>query len=612
MNQRFTMVLGLSTFMLLPYLLAMEHTVAYLLVLAALLCIFVFLSKLFKNNTGRSCRIIPPLIATYYFLLFVVLLYKRFLGLDLDPLFIYDFRNGAFSTLRQMFGLTYTLLMLVSLIGFWCVLILFWKMLADRLSMTHLSFFGALTVFFALPVLIFISEKEMVIRPLLQTVEHITSVRKNIPPVFPTTPALHPSTSDNVFILQLDSINGMAANGMLTVGGKLYDGNYIPHMREIASRDGIYFPLLWNNETNTNRAQEVILCGIVGNIGSAFSDRLQDMTVDCLPTILSRAGYTPIVFRSDDLQFENEGSLFRKMGFKEIHYEDIMKEGDTKYGVVYDDCTFYERAFEYLHKNYSQKEKLFVYIEVSSHHVPFDYSKPQYEHLHPFATPANYFENFLNSMTEQDYCVQTYYDNFKQYSPANTHLFMLADHSWPMLTGEYTDDIFLSASPERMLTSMVYVPPAHQKESFRVGSTEKRKFGQDDLIPTILELLSNTPQQNSIVFALRENAATHNYDDCHLLTQAYHWSHLAIARGQTEYFKYNVETQNLYFSDLAKTMFLDDVHLARNNLSFSDFMNQYYCERNKQAMLNGGYMAHDSTANVIQRFLRFDPFALFR
>ena len=612
MKHRLTTVLGLSTFIILPYVLATEHTVAYFLVLTALLCIFVFLSKLFKNSTGHSYRVIPPLIATYYFLLFVVLVYKRFLGLDLDPLFIYDFRNGAFSTLRQIFGLTYTLLILVSLIGFWFALILFWKKLADRLSLTHLSFFGALTVIFALPVLIVISEKEMVIRPLIQTVENITSIRNTIPPVFPKTPALQPSTSDNVFILQLDSINGMAANGMLTVGGTLYDGNYIPHMREIASRDGIYFPLLWSNETNTNRAQEVILCGIVGNIGTAFSNRLQDMTLDCLPTILSRAGYTPIVFRSDDLQFENEGSLFQKMGFKEIHYEDIMKEGDTKYGMIYDDCTFYERAFEYLNKHYSQKEKLFVYIEVSSHHVPFDLSKPQYDHLHPFPAPANQFENFLNSMMEQDYCVQTYYEHYMQYSPANTHLFMLADHSWPMLIGEYTDDIYLSASPERLLTSMVYVPPAQQKENFRVGSIENRKFGQDDLIPTILELLSNTPHQNSIVFALRKDAATNNYDPCHLLTQAYHWSHLAITRGQNEYFKYNVETQNLYYSDLSKSMFLDDVHLARNNLSFRDFMDQYYCARDKKAMPSNGYMTHSSTANVVQRFLRFDPFALFQ
>ena len=167
------------------------------------------------------------------------------------------------------------------------------------------------------------------------------------------------NSNENIIILQLESLNSTLVNETIT-----------PNFLNI-SKNGILLKNYYGNSIRTNRAQANILCGVNGNFKQPYSYYPEDILNKCLPQILQDNGYKTIVFRSDTLKFTNTGNFFAGIGFEEVHYKDIMKEEDIKYLWGYNDKTFYKRVFEYLNEKYPNPEKLFIYIEVSSHHYPF-------------------------------------------------------------------------------------------------------------------------------------------------------------------------------------------------------------------------------------------------
>jgi len=570
---------GILLFTLIP--IAFPHNVNSLAVFTDKLIIFLCLltvAVLVNKCPQRKIRAALSLVISFYYLLiYFALVYKTYLGTDLDLLFIVDFYRDALTTALNTLGPLLLGGVIVLFIVLWIVFFFWWH--AVHSFIPEIRWWHAITAAGMSFVLLFVffQGNDEFIYPLIQTLT-IAKIR-NTTDTIQSQYEFNSNSNDNVFILQLESLNAMAANGQLSMDGKKYDGDFIPVMRSIAKEDGVFFPYFWANETNTNRAQEVILCGIVGNLGEALSNRLDDIKIDCLPETLAKAGYTTVAFRSDYLEFENEGEFLKKTGFQEVHFKDIMK-GEPKYWWGYDDCVFYKRAFEYLKEHFPNPKKLLVFVEVSTHHVPFNWEHPPYTYLHKFKTPLNFIENYLNSLLEQDHCVQTFYDEYKDYAGERSHLFALADHSWPTGINEDKVDMIKAVNPEQMLTSLIYIPPTDSGNEFRKGAEEKNMFSQADLVPTIYELLSKKPYPNSLAYVLKQaGKRPSSYEDCHLLVQAYHWAHLGIVKNQKDFYKYNVENGEFYTSDISKDLLQSNIRASSTKLSIEEFKKKYFCKR---------------------------------
>lgn len=397
---------------------------------------------------------------------------------------------------------------------------------------------------------------------------------ETIKPYFPPTADLSTISNENVFFLQLESGNALLAGGYFDEDRAKID--YIPSIREI-SKNGIFFPLFWGNAIQTNRAQEVMLCGVIGNMAKGFSLRLSDLTADCLPALLKKSGYKTIVFRSDHLGFMNTGKFFKKVGFEEVHHSDIMQPGDVKHKWGYDDCTFYQRAFEYLEKKYPSPTKMFVYFEVSSHHVGFE-PKQKYAFTHPFSKPKNYAEKYLNSYAEQDHCVKKFYNEYSKYSPENSHLFLLPDHSWPIKKSSTNGQ---GAFTENFLIHLSYFPPLSRSSQFRVGEEVLKRYGQADLLSTVFDLLNGRRYNNSFGFAFRKNEEQpEEYEDCHVLTQPYGGAQFSAIWGQDDYYTYKFSDRSLWLSRISEDITQSKKPtLIKKGVSYKKFREKFYCPR---------------------------------
>jgi hypothetical protein len=534
---------------------------------------------LVRKIPSRILSIFTTILCTVYLLLLLLFsLYRMYMGDDFDPLFLLDFLGSAPTTLLNVFGIRDLLLLLAGLLLAGILILLYWIVLDRAAQALKPQWIVCALLLTSVPLILWYPGSEQVVRRFVRT-NTVSMQRNTITPVFPAPVSFEPNTTDNVFMVQLESVNGYEANGKRTISGKSYSGTYIPEMRSVA-QDGVYFPYFWANEVNTNRAQEVFLCGIVGNAGRALSHNIASLRGTCLPQTLRDKGYTTLAFRSDDLSFENEGAFLSATGFEEVHQSDIMHPEDMKYAWGYDDCLFYQRVIEYLRNRFPSPQKLFVFIEVSMHHVPFDWDHPAYRSLHAFTQPTNKLESYLNSLMEQDHCVGQFYQGYQSYAAANSHLFVFGDHPWPVVQ-EYIPSVspaIDSIRPDVRLTSLAYVPPRDERTQYVTGTVETSPRSESDIPPTILSLLSGKTFQNSLTYLLRKNAEK-LYEDCHLLTQPFHWFSLGIIHDNRTLLKYNIESKEVSQVNVDDHFQQGPAALVGKNLSLEQFKEKYYCDR---------------------------------
>lgn len=390
------------------------------------------------------------------------------------------------------------------------------------------------------------------------------------------------SATDNIVIVQLESTSALTFNGDAVVGAsqEAYPNVQMPELEKL-KKDGIFMPYFWGNAIQTNRGIEAILCGVAGNIGAAYSQRLKDLTFPCLPEVLQEAGYNTHAFRADDLSFSNMGKFLIKTGFDAVHREDIMKEEDKEYQWGYDDCALYKRSLDYLQKNYKNPKKLFSYTEVSTNHWSFA-EKEAYKHLYPYPEPDRFIERYINSATMQDYCLGQFYKQFKQYAPKNTHLFILGDHSWPV---DINGNVYSNkgAETDNFLIPMLYIPPKERAKQYPVGKEYNHlNFAQTDLIATIFEILTGSVAQNSFADILKDVTKTTKdleaYEPCHVMTQPYGEKLYLVAKWPLA-LRYSIGNKVLDYYDLEHDFLMKKPFKTEANVAYADFMQQHYCQR---------------------------------
>jgi Sulfatase len=333
----------------------------------------------------------------------------------------------------------------------------------------------------------------------------------------PNYAAIPVRSTESVFILQLESVSSLAVFERAADGSDFQSRITQPGLeRMLTQGGGVLFPRFWANGTQTHRAWESILCGISGNLGPAMaSDPARLLRATCLPEHLARGGYAPVfLYAYFNAEFFNLGEFARQIGFREIVYgPKLMKAGDRSHQWGYDDCIFYERAFDYLAQHgLDQRERVFAYFEVGMHHAPF-FNSMKHPEAHPYAAPASLLEHYLNSNAEQDHCLLVFWKRFRQLGREDVHLFVVPDHSIWVPGLRHDPDAGFA-------TWLAYIPPLRRGSEFKPRTVVSPTPSHAQLYPTILELLEGALLPGSFAFALRGEPPPPRYEDCHLLTDS--------------------------------------------------------------------------------------------
>lgn len=289
---------------------------------------------------------------------------------------------------------------------------------------------------------------------------------------------------NNFFIVQLESLNSKLVNKKLT-----------PNLTEIARTNGIFIPNMQGAAVDTILSEEATLCAILPTLYGSLSQSPELAgNMACLPKILKKYGYKTLFFSNySDLNFANSGNFMREIGFDEIHSKDIMAEEDKNNEIYnlpwgYREDIFFRRAFDYIEKY--KNEKIFAYIAVSAtNHFPF-YQKKGFEYFKeevPFSDPSNYYEKLADTTFIQDYYLGQMYNElfYKKYG-GNSHLMIFGDHSFPFKNSIFS---FSGFWQENFATSAVIIPSENSQDKPQRGKTLTQFYGQNDYMPTILEML---------------------------------------------------------------------------------------------------------------------------
>jgi len=552
-----------------------ESALRLFIVTAASYLSFLCIIYIAEVSTLIEARIAALVImATCYCTWYVIGFYRLYSGTIIRIEILTENYDIALETLSKVFGLHILILSIGLMISGWMVC--FWISKRSGLHVQKVRrFIAGRRNTFALLLLACVFVGTTFHKGLFGIANANVLEPHNLPSYMPELPALPTDSDESVFYLQLESGNAAVITQPAEIDGRSFSGTYNPAVAEI-SKDGVYFPQFWGNSTFTVRAWENILCGITGNIRISFAQRLDAITGKCLPQVFKDAGYTTIFIKNHSLSYRGAKQFAEKIGFTETHNKDIVPPDTKLYDWGYDDCEMYRGIFRYLSEQYPDGRKLFVYIAVSSHHVPFT-PKEKYAYTHAFPNPSHPVEEYLNSYLEQDECTKVFYEEYKAYRNDRTHLFISPDHAVAMQNDEKKQLFPSTVAREHFLIHWTYIPSEERKEEFRIGEQIKTRFSETDIPATIISLLSRHPVPQSFDQALRKDAEPIDPNSrCSILINPYSGLIITAVHGE-KLIVFNALLSRATVYDLALDP-LGHTPVLSFMTTMRDFQNEYYCD----------------------------------
>jgi hypothetical protein len=422
----------------------------------------------------------------------------------------------------------------------------------------------ALVVFFFIPA----PHRKLVLET---TASEVTG---RVKPLVPKT-SYGVARAESIFIVQLESLNGIAANGEYDTGDPSHAGA-ADVMRRLA-KNGIYLPHTWAHDIQTHRASEAFLCGAVRNLNRR--NAIDQVDARCVPDLFRKAGYRTVFLSSwFDEKFANKGELMEEMGYDDVRFADVlMRPGDEQALWGYDEVAFFRRAFEYLGKEYRPNQPLLVHLAVCAHHAGF--SRKREDDREWFTVPRErQVEIYLRSARKQDASLQAFWDLYSRYSGENAHVFIFGDHSFPL--GLYGAMLpHLGTTIDNFVTPMVYIPPKSRAAEFDLGRTIDTLHAHSDLPPTFVELVTRRPQANSLVpFFRKTPPAQHEYEQCHVMAQPFGSPGLLIAHGATAY-RYQFMSECVDTFEITYNPLREQRKARECDVPFEEYARRYTCAR---------------------------------
>ena len=224
-----------------------------------------------------------------------------------------------------------------------------------------------------------------------------------------------------------------------------------------------------------------------------------------------------------------------------------------------------------------------MYIAVSRHHMPFQ-ADPRKRSVHLIQNPANEFETYLNSLSEQDACLAEFWDDYSSYAGRNTHLFAFGDHSWPLaIDGTFYDE---RMRLQLFRTPLLYVAPLDGDEDNRVSGVNLDMIGsQSDIRGTALELLGFSTGGNSIA-GLLQGREMSGHEACEVTVQPYGGAVVSVIRNNDKY-SYLLDSQTVLHWTIVDQVRELGPSVVREGISYKEFQSLYGCRRYRPGLKNG-------------------------
>jgi phosphoglycerol transferase MdoB-like AlkP superfamily enzyme len=404
-------------------------------------------------------------------------------------------------------------------------------------------------------------------------------------PLWPesSVPTGQRGNGQNLVFLQLESVNSAAGFGRSTAGGRAYDAVYMPELQRLSGK-GVLIPYFWANDVQTIRALATVLCGTVGNLGGPIAFNLGLIRQDCLPATLRKSDYTSLYFSGfSDKQFHNLQQFTDRVGFDKLTGEEILKPGDPIGEWGFEECTFYRRVFETLREQHPNPERMFIYIAVSRHHIPYR-TDPGKAAVHNIKNATTDLESYLNSLSEQDACLAIFWDEYSRYAAGSSHLFVFGDHSVTLGLDVPTDHRNLNLT--NFLTPLLYIPPDDaERDGQTADAASQVVAGQADLAATSLELLGLGVGANSFANAL-EGRGAENHEACQVLVHPYGEPAVVVVRN-TDKYAYLLEEKTILRWEIVDQVGERPPAVMGADISYEEFLSMYGCERYRRNLAKG-------------------------
>jgi hypothetical protein len=478
----------------------------------SILIILVFFSVLLLSlfNNKVIYYLIYHLASFFIFLFFILVFFRRFhfvvnflvawvLSFVFLCLEVYFFTTGTkldfFFLARGWGNITYilgpyvgflvflvALSVAISLILCFVVRVVFQKANIKKLTWFHGVFFICFLIIFFVyfsdrNTLFYFTKSAFQIDPVLESYEsYYNQELKSIESSFALDSYKKkdlPEYLDNIIFLQIESLNSFLINEENT-----------PNFLELA-KEGIYFPGFYGNSVQTITGQANLLCSMPTSFGSNLAKNKNVQNLQCLPNIFNNLGYDTFFLKSYDLDFDNTGEFMQKIGFKEVHSNDLMKDNDPAYPWGYREDVFYQRSFEYLNKNIKNNNN-FIYIEIGpTNHWPFNTPKDFVGEV-PYSNPESHKERLINTTFIQDAYLREAWRSINDLFPKKNYtLFLVGDHSWPAEFHEGNVFNQRGAYEENFLSSMVVIFGGQEKYKNKIINT---RYSLMDVYPSLSDL----------------------------------------------------------------------------------------------------------------------------
>lgn len=338
----------------------------------------------------------------------------------------------------------------------------------------------------------------------------------------------------NIIIIQLESLNSSFVNQATT-----------PNFSALAEQ-GVFFPKFYGNSVATILAQENILCSLPSSFDATLTGEGLDKKSVCLPNILKAMGYKNFFLKTYDLNFTRAGEFMKNIGFDQIHADDLMEANDPKYAWGYREDVFFKRAFNYIAKNKSNKN--FIYLEIGpTNHWPFN-TPVEYADAAPYKNPANTKERLSNTTFFQDAHLKEAWQEINRLFPEkNRTVIILSDHSWPAEAHPGNNFNQHNAYEENFLTSMIFMAGDDKKYKSAIINT---KYSQMDIMPSLLGLFNINSPKNNYARSFIDELEKKQPPRCNIiLIQPYNIKYINIISGNLKY-QYGNDELVLYNLDV--------------------------------------------------------------
>ncbi|HLE10727.1 MAG: hypothetical protein A2504_02610 [Bdellovibrionales bacterium RIFOXYD12_FULL_39_22] len=313
-----------------------------------------------------------------------------------------------------------------------------------------------------------------------QKEEIVADGKKITGPRYPQIAAPH------IFIIMVESFNANFVQNK-NLAGLEYTPFYNSKIKK-----SVYFKNFYGPSMQTSKGQLAILCSILPLTRGKVFTNFPNLSLNCLPEILNKAGYETMFFKAfENINFDNTGQFVSNIGFRHVHAMDntFVKKSERKssrWGWGIPDSLFYKKFFQYLDKEKQSKKelKIFAALTTISNHGPFN-EVPENER-YIYKKQSSPHEFMANSIRVTDEYLKTFFTELeKRDYLKNSLVIVTGDHGHPAgEQGSYSTHIGYYNSTFRTPFLMLWENnPAFVPEQI------EEYHSQLDIAPTILEIL---------------------------------------------------------------------------------------------------------------------------